>query len=210
MLYGIDTSNWQGHVDWHAVRSAGYDFGAVKASQGTRFPDDWFGDSWEQLGRDGMHRIAYHFFEDMAGGVAQCDYMHQWVHDHGHFVWGDMGALDVEEAGITRGAEAFPDIVAFIRRFWASVAKPLVIYTNVDTWVNLLGNPTSKEVEQCPLWLADLGTWGQLPRPWSGGPAFEQWSWHGTVPGVAGQVDLDRFRGTRQQLDKIRYTVPHV
>ncbi|KHF34427.1 Lysozyme M1 precursor [Paenibacillus sp. P1XP2] len=39
---GIDVSHWQGVIDWKRVRSAGYSFAFLKATEGPKLVDDRF------------------------------------------------------------------------------------------------------------------------------------------------------------------------
>ena len=210
MLYGCDTSAYQGDVNWHAVKTANIAFGIPKATEATQFEDPRFPASWAGLASAGLPRIVYHFFHDSVPGVEQCDYMHDYVRRNGRFLWGDMVALDVEEVGVTDAARAVGYITDFIQHAWSSIDKPVIIYTNYDTWVSYLGNPTNPTIAQCPLWQATLGYQPQRLKPWPKGPSFEQWSWHGVLPGISGPVDLDRFLGNRVQLDKVRHRVPRI
>ena len=75
-----------------------------------------------------------------------------------------------------------------------------MIYTNYDTWVYILGDPT--DFADYPLWIANYTPASSplIPSAWSDW-VFWQHSETGSVGGVSGNVDLDRFQGTQDDLD---------
>jgi lysozyme len=208
VLEGIDTSKYQGVVDWKAARSAGKQFALPQATFGLAGNDPMFQQSWASLHLIGMPRIAYHFFYDIYDGVAQANNLHQFVHDSGGFVYGDAVAVDVEEVSVTDATLCIDRLEAFILQAWDQIAKPVFIYTNADTWKNRLGNPTNGIFARCPLWQAALGPKIDRLAAWPSGLSILQYSFSGHCPGITGNVDLDRFYGSMVQLNKILHTLP--
>ena len=68
---GIDVSHHQGDIDWHIVKAAGVDFAFIKASEGGDYRDREFARNWEEAGRAGIARGAYHFFTFCTAGLDQ-------------------------------------------------------------------------------------------------------------------------------------------
>ena len=58
---GIDTSKYQGKVNWQAVKQAGYDFAIIKASEGVGYTDPEFRRNWNESRAAGLLVGAYHF-----------------------------------------------------------------------------------------------------------------------------------------------------
>lgn len=203
MLEGIDTSNYQGQISWREAHNSGLSFGIVKATEGTEFTDQCFGSSWQQLHDLGMPRAAYHFFYDHIDPVSQVEFFHDHVRSQGRFHYGDAVMIDVEEVGVTNAGLCVDNLKTFIRRVWHDIDKPIGIYTNGDTWLNLLGNPDDELFRRCFLWQGSLGPGLAKLAPWPKGPSFLQYSWTGRIPGVSTPVDLDRFFGTLTQLRKL-------
>jgi lysozyme len=206
-LRGIDVSLFQGHVDWHAVKASGIAFTAIKATEGLTIHDPQFPANWSGAKAAGLVRGAYHFFHAKLDGAQQADFLHAYVRDHGHFVSGDFVMVDIEETSIDgqSAAVALEQLRAFVKRARQQIAKPVFIYTDPNTWLNLLGNPLHGQLlGNCPLWLADLNP-PPLPKlkNWPQGPSVLQHSFTGRVPGISGDVDLDTFFGTMAQLKKL-------
>ncbi len=76
-----------------------------------------------------------------------------------------------------------------------------MIYTATYVW-NALGNPVA--LTTYPLWVANPSTAAApvLPKPFTQ-YALWQYSFKGTMPGITGPVDLDRFTGTEADFQKL-------
>ena len=207
-LSGLDVSVFQDTPDWEQVKLDGYSFASAKATEGTSVKDKQFPRNWERMKERRLLRFAYHFFYDSLDPIRQLQFHHTYVRENGKYEYGDAGMIDVEEAGIKKGKAAVPLIEQFIKAFWRNINKPLMFYTNYDTWVNLLGNPQSKIIAQCPLWLSDFGPYVPHLDEWPNGLSFWQYTDNARIPGVDSDVDLNRFYGTREQLVKIMTEVP--
>jgi lysozyme len=81
----------------------------------------------------------------------------------------------------------------------ATGVKP-IIYTNPTFWSTSMANTDSFARNGYRLWVANWTTAGQptLPADGWGGLGWTLWqhSSTGRVPGISGNVDLDRFNGT--------------
>lgn len=207
MIQGLDVSEYQGWIDWEQVASHFHaqerrPFAAVKATEGTWYSDPYFPHNWTEMRRFGFFRMAYHFFRPGADPIAQADHLHGWVRANGRFVQGDMVALDFEVTDGVNAAECLRRAQVFVQRCHEQIAKPVVIYTYPDFWYTTMGNPREAVLSKCPLWMASLGADPPRPPNW---PviSFWQYSWTGSVPGIAGHVDLDMFFGNDAQLKKV-------
>jgi len=97
---------------------------------------------------------------------------------------------------------------AFLGRVYATTGVRAVIYVSPNFWSTKLANTRWFADNGYPvLWVAHWTTasptvpaadWG------SKGWTFWQYSSDGTVPGIAGRVDLDRYRGS----DMTRVRIP--
>lgn len=202
-LEGIDVSFYQGMVNWRAVKRAGKSFAIIKASEAATITDPQLDSNWRIAHAVGLPRIAYHFWYDNVAPKLQVERLHQSVRNAGHFLHGDGVAIDVEEVSITEPSISFDNLLTTVELIRHDIAKEILIYTNYDTWVNMLGNPTHEALNDVALW---LGNWSfNVPslKQWPGGPAIMQYSGHGHCPGVDGEVDLDRFYGSMHQLRKL-------
>src|SRR5262249_22791906 len=60
-LKGIDVSNYQGKIDWQAVKKSGVVFAFAKATEGVDFVDKSFAANFKAMKAAGIIRGAYHF-----------------------------------------------------------------------------------------------------------------------------------------------------
>lgn len=201
---GIDIASWQHPtgqpIDWAAVRGAGHSFAVIKATEGAaspgggRYTNPWFAQDWIGAGSAGLYRGAYHYAQPTANPADA-------VADARHFIAatgimngpGDLPPVfDLEEHnGLSR------DQVAAWSRAWLDEVQRLtgrqpIIYTGPWFWNTYVG---SNAFTNYRLWIASYTTApgpGPLPGGW---PAWTIWQWtsSGTVPGIVGLVDLNRF-----------------
>ena len=194
---GIDVSHHEGAIDWARVAGAGVGFAVIKATQGVTFVDPLFADNWEQAGRAGLVRGAYHYFRPEDDPAAQADFL---LATAGPPAYGDLPlAIDLETAsGLPADA-----VVARARTFLARLAErtgrlPLV-YTSRAFFTGALGGPAG--FERYPLWAASWqASCPSIPdAPWRDWVLWQSSS-TGAVAGIAGAVDLDRFNGSLAEL----------
>lgn len=64
-IQGIDVSNWQGYIDYSAVKSSGIEIVYIKASQGTGYKDPYFEINYQNAKDNGLKVGFYHFLTAM-------------------------------------------------------------------------------------------------------------------------------------------------
>jgi elongation factor P len=202
---GVDVFDAQGVVDWNAVARSGIQFAFIKATQGTYDTQATFSFNWSQARAFGVLRSAYHFFDPTEDGAAQA----------GHFLAavGEMEGddlppmLDIEcpdgdpnclysgASGAASAAEIATRLWAFLDAVEQATGKKPVVYT------------FGAYLEQNAVSSAGLGIYPLAlafpsdapcvspPAPWAQA-TFWQYSWEGSVDGISGPVDRDRFLGT--------------
>lgn len=76
---GIDVSDWQGYVDYNAVRNAGIDVVYIKASQGDNIVDSYFRINYNDAKENGLKVGFYHFLtaRSQEEAIRQADFLHQ-------------------------------------------------------------------------------------------------------------------------------------
>ena len=204
---GIDVSNHQGDVDWAQVKAAaGKQFGYAKALEGISFPDETFHDNYAEMKAAGVKRGAYLFFRPIADADTQA-YLFLEILQQNGFGAGDLiPAIDVEVTDgrpISTVLEKLARVEEIIQN---GIGVAPVIYTNPNVWRTVLGSPAGYEAN--PLWIAHYDvTCPDVPG------AFGTWQFHqrtdrGTVPGVTGFADLNRFNGTVGQLPSYTQKAP--
>ena len=199
-LEGIDVSHWQGTIDWTAVSAAGKRFAVIKATEATTFVDPQYVTNRAGAKAAGLRTTGYHFARpDTAAGdaVAEAD----------HFVdvariGGDdlIPALDLETTGGLGTTALQSWVAAWLGEVTARIGVHPMIYVSPNFWKTYMGDTTSfANAGYTTLWIAHWNvTAPSVPaQGWAGhGWTFWQYSNCGTVPGITGCVDLDRYNGT--------------
>jgi len=196
---GIDVSHYQGDINWQEVRQDGIQFAFIKATEGVSLVDSQFTTNWEAARANGIRCGAYHFYRP---SVLSTDQARHFL-SHADLQPGDLPpVLDLEVTDnrnsriIREGVKNWMEIVEN-----AVGAKPILYTTPKFADAHLRGS-----LKDYPIWLAHLGR-GEPPLPkghsqWD----FWQYSFTGTIRGIEGDVDLDCFRGSPEEL--AAFTLP--
>ena len=187
---GIDVSDYQGTIDWAKVKASGRAFAIIRTSDGLDYPDTKFASYWPAAKQAGLIRGVYQYFEPAQDPIAQADMM---LTAMGALEPGDLPpTIDVETTGGKTPAEVAAAVKAWTDHVATATGRAPIIYVGKYFWQDQVGG-----VDQTanPLWEAQWGvTCPDLPSPWSTW-TFWQYSATGSVPGITGVMDLDRFDG---------------
>lgn len=200
-VWGPDVASWQGTVDWQAVKNAGASFGITKSTEGVNYVNPRATLAWQGMDAAGLVSIQYHYARPAINSArAEADWFLQNALYLGE---GDSVALDIEptvgDPPITNGAlwaRTWVDIVSQKLGFQPFIySNPSFIREQGFSEFTPLGKNNG-------LWLA---SWQesipQAPPPWST-VALWQFSASGRVSGIQGDVDLNIFNGTVEQLSR--------
>lgn len=196
-IHGLDVSNNNGPVVWADVAGAGFGFTWAKASEGSRtqrgfFTDPTYAANHDGARRAGMYAGGYHFARPaVSGPIEQADWFCNIL---GPLRPGDLApCLDLEDTGGLSWAQVAVWGDQFAARVHTLTGRNPVIYLNQDFYDHL--KPLWAGLGTVyPVWLATLTASPTRPcLVW-------QKSWTGRVPGIYGDVDLDDFLGTPEQL----------
>jgi lysozyme len=202
VIEGLDVANYQGTIQWGPVETSGHHFGIAKAAEATN-PDPFFRQNWTGLAEKGiLARGAYHFFHPSVNPDAQVRTVHRLVHSMGGFKEHDYMMLDLEVTDGLPPATVIGAAERFVTVAQHSTGAEVVIYTGPWFWEGVLGSPASSILRSCPLHVADYGVTTPPNLGWSV-VSFHQYSCTGSIPGIVGAVDLDRFFGTPAQLHEV-------
>lgn len=197
-LSGIDVSHYQGTVDWAAVKAAGIAFAFAKASDGNTYRDTQFLANWQGMKAAGLPRGAYHFYESNDDPVTQAN---NFLSAVGQLEATDLPpVIDIESTkGDFGGNSLATNLQICLDAIENGLACTPIIYTNCSFWnANL-----NAEFGRYPLWIARYSTSPPtIPNGWTNW-TFWQYSESGSVPGVAGAVDLDQFAGSMSDLHRL-------
>ncbi len=211
-LEGIDVSHYQGTIAWNLVPMAGKSFVIMKATQGETYVDPTYATNHAGARAAGLAVTAYHFADPSTApndAILQADNFVM----NAALLPGDLvPALDLEENNGLSVAQLQAWVQAWLDEVYLRLGVRPMIYTSPNFWTNYMGNTTQFADEgYSVLWVAHWGvTAPSIPaNNWSGhGWTFWQYSNCGTVSGITGCVDLDRYNGTT--LAPVTYNFPSV
>jgi lysozyme len=193
---GVDVSNSNGTIDWSMVAGAGISFAYLRATEGTTLIDASFATNWSSAGTAGLLRGPIHFFHPGLDPVTQADFF---VQNGGGSAPGDLPpALDLEVTDGQSTSTVVQNASAFLARVQASTGRTPVLYIG-SSFFTSLGSPSGFATQ--PLWIPNTGVvCPNIPDPPWTDWAFWQYSITGSVSGITGNVDRDRFNGSLTDL----------
>ncbi|RKN05193.1 GH25 family lysozyme [Streptomyces radicis] len=205
-VQGIDVSHWQGSINWGSVRGFGIQFAWMKATEGTSFRDSSFNTNYPAAHAAGVIRGAYHFARpNVSSGAVQANYFASnggaWSRDNLTL----PGVLDIEANPYGASCYGLSQtamrnwITDFYNTYKARTTRDVVIYTSPGWWNSCTGSWNGM-ASRSPLWVAHWTT-GSPTLP-GGFGVWTAWQYTstGSVSGVSGNVDRNKFNGSRDRL----------
>jgi len=197
-IHGIDVSNWQGQVDWGAVRRTGRLFAFAKATEGRTYVDPTFAGNRQGMAAAGLvMRGLYHYARpDNNGPAAEAEHFLRTVGPLGP---GEVAVLDLETAPSAGVGDWAAEWLALVEQ--ATGRTPILYSYQSYLW----SIPTSR-LTRYPLWIAAYGrNNGQVPTTQPDTDRWSKWTWwqytsNAVVPGVSGRVDDSMFVGSVEEL----------
>lgn len=186
---GIDISAHNGEIDFPIVRDGGYEFVLIKATEGATFKDRRFIENLRRAREAGMKVGAYHFFRfDTPGYMQGLNFLNSVKSRQLDLPL----VIDVEEwtnpnsQATTLVLERLGEMIDHLE----SHGYRVMLYTNKNGFARFIRD----RLEGYPLWLCSLAI----------EPEHERWvMWqathNGRIDGLNGPVDINAFRGTRQE-----------
>jgi GH25 family lysozyme M1 (1,4-beta-N-acetylmuramidase) len=201
---GIDLSHWQGSVSWSRVKSDGVTFAFMKATEGTSYSDPTLRTNWDGAESHGIYRSAYHFARPSVGSAErQAEFF---VKKVGSFKGkGDLPpVLDLEATGGLSASQLRRWVRNWLETTEKLTGRTPILYFSPYFWIDHLGNST--DFTRYPLWIAHYTSGKPLvPGGWKTWTFWQRTS-SGSVEGISGHVDMNRFNGTSAQLAKLANT----
>ncbi len=195
-IKGVDTSEYQGAVDFDALENADMGFVYAKATEGATHIDSQFQATCGKAAGSRIALGAYHFFSFDSPGATQA----QSFIASATRAWGDPSirslrpAVDVEwygdkEQNPPAAEDVQRELAAFVREVEAACGKKPIIYAGNDIYDRYLKG----HFDECDLWVScrKWPVWVEWPQ---GSWTIWQYSDVGEVAGAAneaGHVDLD-------------------
>ena len=193
-VVGIDVSTYQGTVDWAKVKAAGKTFAFARVTHGTGTIDNQFAKNWPAMKAAGIIRGAYQYFEPADDALEQAKLFVDKINAAGGFEEGDLpGVIDVEKMGTASAAQLRTMVHTWIDYVEEKTNRRPIIYAGSYFWDD---HSLGTDFSSYPLWgphytTADCHLISSAWNDWT----FWQHSDEGTVSGISGAVDLDRYNG---------------
>jgi lysozyme len=210
---GIDVSRRQGFIDWSAVAAAGIQFVFIKATEGQSVVDPRFRDNWAGAKSAGILRGAYHFFRPAIPPRAQADNFLTLLQDVDTADLAPVVDLELRKLGGNDAWDAIPLsqrsglAVEWLTAVEQALGRRPMVYLSPSFALEKLGGATA--LGAYPLWIAHYTANPQprVPPAWSDW-TFWQYTERGTVSGIAGAVDRNRFNGSANDLIALSTSTP--
>lgn len=209
MIHGIDCSSYQPHIDWSAVAAAGADFAIVKLTEGNGYTNPLAAKQVDGALAAGLLVMGYHFAKPNGPNwnADAVDEAARMIARAGNlFCFLDVERntpLTTQEIPLWRAwAYAFRQACGG-RVGWYSYSPFTAAMALEASWEGTI------------LWLAkyplpwrrqgDYEKWPDAPLPWARVDIWQDGSDANgaTWPGVDGPVDVNRFAGSRAELQEL-------
>ena len=206
--FGIDVSKWQGEINWDEVADDGVKFAVIRVSDGLEYYDNKFEQNWENAGRVGILRSVYQFFRPNLDPIQQA----QLLIDSVNRVGGQLDlppVIDVEATGDRSAAQIQQAMRQWIDLVEEAFGMPPIIYTGFYFWQDHVDGST--DFNQYPLWHPQY-TSAECPRIADAWDDWLMWQYtsEGRVNGISGDVDLNRFNGSEDDLYALAQSMPRM
>jgi lysozyme len=192
---GFDVSEYQGNIDWeqtyHVDEAFELSFVFIRATAGSNKKDSRFTENWNGAKARQLVCGAYHYYRPNENSLDQANNFINQV----RLQKGDLPpVLDIEKlpksqsvARLKKGLRRWLEIIEAHYN-----VKP-IIYSGERYYTDFL----RKEFSDYPLWIANYNFWrNTLASDWE----FWQFTEKAKIAGIAGNVDLNIFKGDKNEL----------
>jgi GH25 family lysozyme M1 (1,4-beta-N-acetylmuramidase) len=200
-VIGIDISQYQATIDWDALADSGdAEFAFIRVGNGLG-TDTQFARNWPEARRVGVRRGAYQYFRPDMDILAEARHYLAVIDAAGGYLDDDLPPMIDVEATDDQSSET---IVAAVRTWVDYVEEQTgmrpVIYTGSYFWDDNVGSDAFSDYHlwtphytsnPCPLMSNSWERW-----------TIWQYTSEGSITGIDGNVDTNRFNGTLEDLDR--------
>ncbi|MCH8330962.1 MAG: glycoside hydrolase family 25 protein [Bacteroidetes bacterium] len=198
-VVGIDVSHHQGWINWQKVARANaygrsLDFAFIKATEGGSFVDRRFKRNWEEAGRSGLMRSAYHFYNPKIKSTKQVAHFARVV----KLRKGDLPpVLDVEKRGTYSDAVFVQGVYNTLKAMEKQYGVKPMLYTSPKFYHRYF---TQSRFKSFPVWIANYHRHSpRLKKNWK----FWQVTDRAYIYGINGVVDLNVYNGKKYKLRQL-------
>lgn len=190
-MNGIDISEWQGDIDFQAVKENGIEIVYIRAGEGSDYEDAYFQSHYEGAKKSGLKIGFYHYVTATSTIKAkeQAHYFASLIEDK---TMDCKPAMDFESFSTLSNSEINEIATIYLETLAQLTGTTPMLYSDAFN----AGNLWESSLTAYPLWVAEydvtsphtLGHW----ETWVG----FQYSDTGQINGISGNVDLDYFKDT--------------
>ena len=198
-VFGIDFSHYQGLVHWdkikHFKNKKEISFAVVRSTMGSNGKDNYFTHNWRSSKRIKIIRGAYHYYRPNENSTQQA----QNYIKHVKLKKGDLPPiLDIESISRTQSIRSLQsglkNWLTIIEKHYG--VKPIIYSGDRFHELYLRGSEFNSYI----LWIAN---YNNVKQPKTKKWRFWQYSEKGRIKGVNTRVDLNVFKGTKEDLEQI-------
>ena len=196
-VHGVDVSHYQGTIDWD-VLSQDLDFAFIKATEGSTHVED----NWQAAEQTHLYLGAYHFFSFDSEGHKQAA---SYIDTVGSLDGKLAPVVDVEYYGNKRSdPPGRTEVIENLRAMLDTLEQHYEIKPIIYTTYTVYNDYIKGEFEDYPLWVRSV----YCPPSVLFGNKWSFWQYMDTamLDGYAGDqkyIDMNVFRGTKQELEKL-------
>jgi lysozyme len=198
-LEGVDVSGANGsNIDWKKVHNSGRHFAVCKVNEGDLLEKTTSRARIDSIRHAGMVPGGYAYVHPKQGRTGTQEFHLHWnaAQKSGLYQAGDMRpVIDFEASGFGSDAAGIKHTLDYVRSWidecFKVCGKHPILYTGFF-WRDHCHDPNDRM--GCQLWYPSYPNLTAVPRAWgAGGVTIHQYSEKGSVPGINGNVDLDRY-----------------
>lgn len=185
MANGIDVSMHNGNIDFAKVKSSGYEYVFIKATEGTTYQDPLLEQNYSRARGVNLKIGFYHFLVGTSSPETQAENFFNNIKNKVNDL---KPCLDIERSGF----EVMNYAIRFIERFKALSNMSICIYTSpyfANTYLD-------ERLRNYSCWIANYGKEPWYPSStnvWGNVYCGHQYTETGSIHGISGKVDLNVF-----------------
>lgn len=212
-LLGIDTSHWNGQIDFEKAKNAGVQFVILKVTDFDRntkkgFVDSEYERSWVNSGKAGILRSAYCWLQPRIDPRLQAEFF---IAEWKKYFCELPPVLDVEDENILSASDMLWRVQVWLEFVEKELGITPIVYTSLG-YMKKFDSARTGFLAHYPLHLAQYTNWPvpNIPKPWS---KWTFWQYSSTASGKqygasGGYMDVNRFNGTVDDLFEMCHLEP--
>jgi lysozyme len=198
-IKGIDVSHHQKVIDWKKVKESGITFAFIKATESNWFKDSLFNYNSTEAKKNGIYIGVYHYYKPKKDPYKQFqNYKNSVPKELINFppvidleyLYNDELLNPKNKKDFVRDVKILSDLMT--KHYGV---KP-IFYTTKGFYHNLIENEFDNEIWICYLEKNEVSF--LKPNQWN----FRQYSFSGRINGINKNVDLNFFKGSKEEFMK--------